>query len=88
MGGEAPRWVWGQLSSFSQAPPRQGGLLGLLRTRLQAARAVALGLLEALGVCEAKAPRRPGSTHPKRREAPTFLFRLLVGFMFYSSLFI
>ena len=56
--------------SFSQAPPHQGGLLGLLRTRLRAARAVARGLLKALGICEAKPPRRPGSTHLELHGTP------------------
>lgn len=50
-------------SSFSQASPRQGSRLGLLRTPLPAARAVALDLLKALGVCQAKSPRRPRVSH-------------------------
>ena len=79
----------GAARPFSQAPRYQGGPLGLLRTQLQAASAVALCLLKALeGVCEAKSPRRPGSTHPKLHEAPTPLSRLLVGFMFYLALFV
>lgn len=66
----------------------------MLRTRLWAARAVAPSLVgESEGVCEAKSPRRPGSTHPKLHGGaphpttappppPRLLSRGPVGFMF------
>lgn len=62
----------------------------MLRTRLWAARAVAPSLFgESEGVCEAKSPRRPGSTHPKLHggappspQPPRLLSSGPVGFMF------
>lgn len=94
--GRHPSGSGGKEFSF-QAPRHWDGPLGLLRTQLQAARAVALCFLRGFeGICEAKSARRPVSTHPSKVKhrhmhslphlpSPLHPPKLQLGLCFFSS---